>query len=100
MLRKPYIKKLGRVEGLNVYLVNGRYVRDKLDIDYTMGGHDLRYGFIPFAEVWIDDDLSRDERPFVIAHEVKERRLMTKGMSYELAHQGANMVEGKMRRGS
>jgi hypothetical protein len=41
--------------GLSVWVVNGRLVRSVFDIDFTEGGHDYVYEFVPENEVWIDD---------------------------------------------
>jgi hypothetical protein len=68
---------------IDVWLVNGESVRDKYYIDFTEGGHDLVYHFIPRREVWIDDDLSPKERKFVLLHELHERNLMSKALKKE-----------------
>ncbi len=78
---------------IKVYVVNGRLVRDYFFIDFTEGGHDLIYKFIPKNEVWIDDDVRRNERDFVILHEIHERNLMKKGIKYEHAHKSASTIE-------
>jgi hypothetical protein len=41
--------------GVSVWIVNGRLVRSLFDIDFTEGGHDHVYEFVPENEVWIDD---------------------------------------------
>lgn len=76
-----------------VWLVRGEAVRDRFYIDFTEGGHDLVYDFVPDGEVWIDDDLSIKERKFVILHELKERRLMGEGLPYPKAHREASAIE-------
>ena len=50
---------------LRVWIVRGELVRDLFFIDFTEGGHDRVYKFVPPGEVWLDDDLRRTERPFV-----------------------------------
>ena len=42
----------------SVWIVNGRLVRSVFDIDFTAGGHDYVYEFVPENEVWIDDDIA------------------------------------------
>ncbi|MEK7182237.1 MAG: hypothetical protein AAB679_00540, partial [Patescibacteria group bacterium] len=79
--------------GLQIWLVRGNLVRDFYFIDFTEGGHDNVYSFIPKDEVWIDDDLSPQERRFVLLHEVHERRLMASGWLYSKAHRSANKIE-------
>jgi hypothetical protein len=83
--------------GVNVWIVNGRLVRSVFDIDYTEGGHDHVYEFVPEAEVWIDDDVTEPERPFVLLHELHERNLMAKGVPYSKAHAESSRLEYRSR---
>lgn len=84
--------------GVHVWFVNGRLVRSVFDIEFTEGGHDCVYEFVPENEVWIDDDLHEDERGFVLFHELHERNLMAKGMDYDRAHDDASRLEQHYRR--
>jgi hypothetical protein len=83
--------------GVHVWFVNGRLVRSCYDIDFTEGGHDYVYEFVPGDEVWIDDDLHEDERGFVLFHELHERNLMAKGMDYDAAHEDSSRLERRYR---
>jgi hypothetical protein len=78
---------------LRVWIIRGELVRDLFFIDFTEGGHDKVYHFVPAGEVWLDDDLKRTERPFVLLHEVHERRLMAGGLDYYHAHRSASHLE-------
>ncbi|HIH26179.1 hypothetical protein J4476_06195 [Candidatus Woesearchaeota archaeon] len=91
-LLKKFSKKI------KVYIVNGRLVRDYFFIDFTEGGHDMVYDFVPKNEVWIDDDIRRTERDFVLLHELHERNLMKNGMKYEHAHNSASTIENFCRK--
>lgn len=84
---KNYSKKI------KVWVVNGELVRDLFFIDFTEGGHDIVYNFVPKNEVWIDDDLPPRERKFVLLHEICERNLMLKGKDYNSAHLVASSKE-------
>lgn len=91
-------KLLGKTEdGIDVWLVDGKMVRTAYFVDFTEGGHDEIYSFIPEKEVWLDNDLVAKERPFVLLHELFERRLMKKGMDYDAAHEKASQVEWQCR---
>jgi hypothetical protein len=79
--------------GVSVWIVDGRLVRSAFDVDFTEGGHDLVYHFVPHNEVWIDNDLTGAERPFVLLHELHERNLMSAGWQYAGAHQEASTKE-------
>jgi hypothetical protein len=84
-------KALGN--GVHVWFVKGRLVRSLYDVEFTEGGHDYVYEFVPPNEVWIDDDVHEEERGFILFHELHERNLMAKGMDYDTAHEEASRLE-------
>jgi hypothetical protein len=79
--------------GVSVWIVDGRLVRSVFDDDFTEGGHDHVYEFVPEKEVWIDNDLEEAERPYVLLHELHERNLMEKGWTYTKAHEDSSKIE-------
>jgi hypothetical protein len=79
--------------GVTVWIVNGRLVRSAFDIDFTAGGHDHVYEFVPEGEVWIDDAIEEKERGFVLVHELHERSRMAKGLQYSKAHNESSHLE-------
>jgi hypothetical protein len=83
--------------GIRVWIVNGRLVRSVFDIDFTAGGHDHVYEFVPAGEVWIDDAIVEKERGFVLLHELHERNRMEKGAPYSKAHAESSHIEFKCR---
>jgi hypothetical protein len=83
--------------GLSVWIVNGRLVRSIFDIDFTAGGHDYVYEFVPENEVWIDDDIEENERGYVLLHELHERNRMASGWDYDKAHAQASRLEYHLR---
>ena len=78
---------------VSVWIVDGRLVRSVFDVDFTEGGHDYVYEFVPQNEVWIDNDLEEVERPYVLLHELHERNLMAKGWDYDRAHEDSSKIE-------
>ncbi len=84
-------KKLSN--GLEVWYVKGRLVRSVYDVEFTQGGHEHVYEFVPKDEIWVDNDVHEDERGFVIFHELHERNLMEKGADYEKAHEESSRRE-------
>ncbi len=90
-VHKRLLRKYSRA--VHVWIVHGDLVRDLCFIDFTEGGHDQVYHFIPENEVWLDDDLSPKERHFVLLHELHERALMIKGWTYSRAHRDSSRVE-------
>lgn len=79
--------------GVAVWIADGNYIRSVFDIDFTAGGHDHVYEFVPDNEVWIDDDVVEEERPYVLLHELHERNAMATGIPYEKAHISASKIE-------
>jgi hypothetical protein len=79
--------------GITVWIVNGRLVRSVFDIDFTEGGHDKVYEFVPANEVWIDNDIIEQERGYVLLHELHERNRMTDGWPYSKAHNESSRLE-------
>ena len=83
--------------GVSVWIVNGRLVRSAFDIDFTEGGHDYVYEFVPENEVWIDDDIEEKERGYVLLHELHERNRMASGWPYNKAHAESSRLEYRCR---
>ena len=83
--------------GVSVWVVNGRLVRSVFDIDFTAGGHDHVYEFVPAGEVWIDNDIQEKERGFVLLHELHERNRMGAGIPYSQAHAESSRIEFRCR---
>jgi hypothetical protein len=83
--------------GLSVWIVNGRLVRSAFDIDFTAGGHDHVYEFVPPNEVWIDDAIQEPERGYVLLHELHERNRMAGGWPYSKAHAESSRLEYRCR---
>ncbi len=79
--------------GVQVWFVKGRLVRSVYDIEFTEGGHEHVYEYVPKDEIWIDDDCHEDENGFVLFHEMHERNLMGKGMDYDTAHEESSRLE-------
>lgn len=88
---------IGRANKLNIWLVDGKLVRNHFRIEFVAGGHDLVYDFVPSNEVWIEDDVLKSERPYIILHELYEREKMSKGMTYNRAHRFSSKIEWKSR---
>ena len=82
---------------LEIILVDGTYVRNHYDSDFSQGGNGYRYKWIPKHEIWIDWDINEDERPFIAFHECHEVKLMKRGWSYSRAHDEAKRLEDKHR---
>jgi hypothetical protein len=80
-------------------LIDGEEVRNKISVDFTMGGHEFVYDYVPENEVWIEDLKSDFDKLCTIIHELVERYIMGKyGTEYEEAHDIATKVEYQIRK--
>ena len=81
-------------ERVEVWLVNGRTVRETAKTDFFSGGHAYVYPFIPEHEVWIEKDKRPFERAMSLIHESTERALMKhEEYGYDDAHEHAARAE-------
>lgn len=98
----PHWKKpLGEVcpHGYPIFLVDGTFVRNHFESDFTQGGNGYAYPkFMSKKELWIDWHIPQDEWAYVTFHECHEAEDMRRGMSYDKAHDRAKGLEDKMRR--
>jgi hypothetical protein len=91
-------KELGKIVGYTVYLVDGEQIRDRSDVDFTTGGSEARYSYIPKGEVWIEDGMAPNDFFPTVIHEFVEMYYMEKKkLSYSDAHDQANKREIKLR---
>ncbi len=96
---KVHVRLWKKLEnGVSVWIVDGRLVRSVFDIDFTEGGHDYVYEYVPEREIWIDNDMTDGERPYALLHELHERGLMKQGMDYDSAHEDSSRLERHMRK--
>ena len=96
--KELYAQKLSGDALPQIWIINGELVRDLYFIDFTEGGHHFVYDFVPYDEVWLDNDLTPAEREFVLLHELHERYLMFKGMDYDHAHNSSSYIEYRCRK--
>jgi hypothetical protein len=83
--------------GLKIALVDGTYIRNHFDSDFSQGGNGFRYRFIPRKEIWIDTNINKNEWPFIAFHECQEVERMRKGYTYSRAHDQAKHLEDAFR---
>jgi hypothetical protein len=83
--------------GLSLVLVDGTYIRDHYDSDFSQGGNGYRYRFVPKGEIWIDCQIDPGEWPLIAFHECVEVEHMKGGWDYDRAHDAAKKLEGHFR---
>lgn len=104
---KTFDSKLPDI-GEEVYIVDGKYIRDNIYSDFSQGGNDMAYPeFVPIGELWVEKDMLA-EKDHILRHEKRERDLMinagyihkvneTKALTYEKAHKIVKDLEDKER---
>ena len=99
LFKKIHIKRLFSkyTKKIKIWLVRGDLVRSIFFLDFTEGGHDKVYHFIPKNEIWIDDDVYKKEIPYVLVHELHERHLMGLGWDYDAG--GVGVFSRKAKKG-
>lgn len=89
-----YVRKIGTQNGMDIWIVDGDKIRSFIDIDFTTGGHGVRYLYVPMNEIWVDSTLDKGEEiEPTILHETVEFNLMKKGINYYEAHTAASIIE-------
>jgi hypothetical protein len=96
-LQDIYRVPVGTREGITIWIVDGYMVRKSIYPDFGFSGNDLSYHFIPPKEIWIDGQVSCDETEYSIATEIKERKLLEAGKSYDDAYSDAIDLTLKLR---
>lgn len=97
-LKGVYEYYMGKRQGLDVWVVNGTFIRRKILSEFLFGGNDRVYNFVPEGEIWIDGSINAVELEYAIQHELTERKLMAeKSLSYDEAHKMASAEEQQLR---
>jgi hypothetical protein len=90
--------KIGKVSGIDVFLVDGNWVKLNCNMDFVEGGNDGIYDYMAKQQIWIDSDLDHTQVRYIALHEAVERRGMESGLSYDDAHNYANEIEKEVRK--
>ncbi len=88
---------IGSIRDHKVYMVDGARVKIEHEIEFVEAGNGWRWKFIPKDQLWLDANLDIYDQPFNLYHESYEVGLMSKGMSYDKAHEKASAAEKTLR---
>lgn len=100
VLEEIRVSDLGVLYNVKVYAVDGKLLRNHVDIDFTTGANPGRYMFVPDGEIWVEKIMIPSDFAPCVVHEFVEYLLMRdSGLSYDDAHRKANKYEGEMRDG-
>ena len=95
--KPPYIKKYGERGDIQIWIVEGAFIRKNLDEEFNNMGQHYHFDFIPENEFWIESESEHDESRFYIDHLAVEYELIKKGMPYKKALTRAEKAEKKER---
>ncbi len=90
----------GEWNGLEIYHVDGPYVRAHFFIDFTEGGNPAAYDWMPEGEIWVEQSDNAADDAANLLHECTEYMIMT-GVhepDYDDAHEVAASLEAIVRR--
>ncbi|HTY43809.1 MAG TPA: hypothetical protein VMC80_01050 [Patescibacteria group bacterium] len=96
-MKKPYIKKFSKIANFTVWIVDGKYIRENLDEEFSNYGQHYHFKFIPENEFWIDKERVPGEEKYYIDSMLVMNRLMAKGVEHDKAVVRADMVEKRER---
>lgn len=80
-MKKPYLKKFASVSEFNVFIVDGEYIRENIDEEFTNCAQHYQFSFIPKNEFWIDKERVGWEYRYYIDSMLTINRLLAKGVS-------------------
>src|SRR3989344_3993054 len=71
---------------MNFKLVDGHFIRNVVDTDFSGEGSSVMYSYIPSGVMWLDEVLIDEKDFFVKLHSI-EREFLLSGLSYASARQ-------------
>lgn len=99
-MKKPYIKKFTNISGFNVWIVDGEYIRENIDEEFTNCAQHYQFSFIPKNEFWIDKERKPGEEKYYIDSMLTINRLLAKGLNHKEAIKIADRLEHRERANS
>lgn len=82
----PKIEKIGSRGRINIYIVDGEYIRRKIDDKFENYGQHYELEWIPENEFWIDRKVPKKDLLFVIEKLLYVNRLMSRGVKFQIAN--------------
>lgn len=97
-MKKPYVKKIKTIKGITVWLVDGQYIRNNINIEFTNYSQNYQFDFIPKNEFWIDSYSNKHELNFFIDAMINMKELKAKHYNHKEAIRIAGNKESKNRK--
>ncbi len=95
--KKPYIRKICRTSEIEVWLVDGTYIRKNICEDFVNYEHHCNLPLIPKNEFWIAKGAAADEIEHYIDRMLAERWFIESGDSRAEADRKARIIERRER---
>jgi hypothetical protein len=92
-MKKPYLKKFTKIADFTAWIVDGEYIRENIDEEFTNYGQHYLFPFIPKNEFWIDKERISGEEKYYIHSMLTINRLLARGMSHGKAIKIADQEE-------
>src|SRR5260370_16053005 len=86
--RPPCLQLLERRGPVSVWLVDGAYVRENIDEEFSNFGHHYSCSAIPQDEVWLEQGAVPAEQRFFPHQAAVEREVMAQGKGFRTARHG------------
>jgi len=96
-MRGIRLERIDRVDGIDVYRVDGHLIRNGIDVDFTNGHHHFSRPYVPLREVWLDREGRAPESRFWTQRQLFERELMAGGFTYLQAVRRGALYERRLR---
>jgi len=93
-----YKQYLGIVSHMNLWVVDGCFIRDRIDIAFTDVGQPLHQPYVPQNEIWVDDLADPRDMACSLFQAMIEYSLMSKGWSFDGARAWAGVEESRIRK--
>jgi len=97
-MKKPYLKKVGKISNFKICIVDGKYIRDKIDEEFTNFGQSYQFNFIPKNEFWLDQEGTPGEKKLYIRIMLMMNKYLQEGMTHEKAVEKVNEFEQEIRK--
>jgi hypothetical protein len=90
---------IGAYNDVKFYFVDGVYIRNNVFIDFTEGGNNGRYDWIPKNEIWLEFPIdTRDTVPIMVHEYIEYMKMLVDAWGYDKAHDYANTFEIQFRK--
>lgn len=91
--KPPYVSLFREIGPIQVWIVDGSYVRAKIDPNFTDFAEHQHSPYVPADQFWIDKDTDPSDRGYFLDNVLVQHRLMSQGVSYEKALAAGDKVE-------